>query len=277
MIQEFLIADDIKNALALKRNNPRSIFYAGGTEINRLDSTIEAKTAISLVKLKLNTITEDGSTIHIGSMVTFQQLLDSPLVPQWLKDAAIFCGSFPKRNMATIGGNLALGRDDSYLAPVLLASRCRLCTASLTENGNYCEDNVPIREYHAYHNQFKGTLLIAFIISKAPRFIGTLRFSNTVESHAAVTVGFGASVDGEGVIDHVRMYAAVKGSGIQRLSSIENAIENGELTTETDVQLAIVGVVEAKDDFFGSSAYKRYIASESLAKLYAKFLEGGTK
>jgi putative selenate reductase FAD-binding subunit len=136
---------------------------------------------------------------------------------------------------------------------------------------------MPVREYHAYHAQFKGTLLVAIIIPKVQRFVGTLRFANTVESHAAVTVGFGASMDVEGVIDHVRIYAAVKGSPLQRLSEVENSIENGELTTETDVQLAIAHVIDAKDDFAGSSAYKRYIASESLAQLFANFLSGGAK
>jgi putative selenate reductase FAD-binding subunit len=277
MIQEFLIAKNTEDALNLKRKSEGSVFYAGGTEINRLGSDVEATTVISLAKLNLDKITEDESSIHIGSMVTFQQLVDSDLVPQWLKDAALFCGSYPKRNMATIGGNLALCRDDSYLGPALLASRCRLCTASLTETGAYCEDNMPVREYHAYHEQFKGTLLVAIIIPKVQRFVGTLRFANTVESHAAVTVGFGASMDTEGVIDHVRIYAAVKGSPLQRLSEVENSIENGELTTETDVQLAIAHVIDAKDDFAGSSAYKRYIASESLAQLFANFLSGGAK
>lgn len=277
MIQEFLIATNTEDALDLKRSHVGSVFYAGGTEINRLGSTVKATTAISLAKLHLDTITEDESTIRIGSMVTFQQLVESPLVPQWLKDAALFCGSFPKRNMATIGGNLALCRDDSYLGPALLASRCRLCTASLTEKGAYCEDNIPIREYHAYHAQYKGTLLLALIIPKAPRFVGTLRFANTVESHAVVTVGFGASMDSEGVIDHVRLFAAVKGSPLQRLSAVENSIENGELTTQADVQHAIAHDIEAKDDFSGSSAYKRYLASYSLAQLFAKFLAGGAK
>ncbi|NBK25092.1 MAG: hypothetical protein EOM68_24080, partial [Spirochaetia bacterium] len=35
--------------------------------------------------------------------------------------------------------------------------------------------------------------------------------------------------------------------------------------------------VAALDDFVGSSAYKRYIASEGLAQLFAEFLKGGAK
>ncbi|MDD4572677.1 MAG: FAD binding domain-containing protein [Sphaerochaeta sp.] len=277
MIQEFLIAKDTEDALKLKRNNPRSVFYAGGTEINRLNSTVDAKTAISLSKLGLNSITDEGNSIRIGSMVTLQQLVDSDRVPQWLKEAALFCGSFTKRNMATIGGNMAMCSDHSYLAPALLASRARVLTATITEEGSYNEDNMPIREYHAYHTLFSGTLLLGFLISKDSRFVGSLRYANTLQSQAAVTVGFGATKNGEGVIDHVRVFAAVKGIGLQRLPSVENAIENGELATKQDVQISVGHEVEAKDDTTGSSSYKRYIASEGIAQLFSNFISGGVK
>ena len=35
MIQEYLIANTTEDALNKKRSNAKSIFYAGGTEINR--------------------------------------------------------------------------------------------------------------------------------------------------------------------------------------------------------------------------------------------------
>ncbi|MDD3059298.1 MAG: FAD binding domain-containing protein [Sphaerochaeta sp.] len=277
MIQEYLVATDTEDALKLKRNKNKSVFYAGGTEINRLNSKVDAKVAISLAKLGLDTITDEGSYIRIGSMVTLQKLVESELVPQWLKDAALFCGSFTRRNMATIGGNLALMSDHSYLAPALLASRCRLLTANLTEGGAYSEDNIPIREYHAYHQQFSGTLILAVSLSKDSRYVGTSRFANSSQNSAAVTVGFGATQNSEQVIDHVRVFAAVHGSAVQRLNAVENAIENGELTTPADVQMAVQQSLSALDDYVGSSAYKRYIASEGVAQLFAAFLKGDAK
>ena len=277
MIQEYLIANDTEHALQLKRNNPKSVFFAGGTEINRLNSTIDTTMGIGLAKLGLDTITEDECFIRIGSMVTLQQLVDSPLIPAWLKEAALFCGSFTKRNMATIGGNLALMSDHSYLAPALLASRCRLLTANLTEGGAYSEDNIPIREYHNYHKQFSGTLLLGVSISKDNRYVGTLRFASSSQNRASVTVGFGATMNREQVVNHVRVYIAVHGFGVQRLTDVENAIENGELTTREDVQLSVSHAVQATDDFTGNSDYKRYIASEGVGRLFATFLQGGAQ
>ncbi|NCC64313.1 MAG: molybdopterin dehydrogenase [Spirochaetia bacterium] len=277
MIQEYLIANDTEHALQLKRNNPKSVFYAGGTEINRLNSTVDAPIGIGLSKLGLSSITEDESFIKIGAMVTLQQLVDSPIIPLWLKEAAQFCGSFTKRNMATIGGNLALMSDHSYLAPALLAARCRLLTANLTEKGVYTEDNIPIREYHNYHKQFSGTLLLSISISKDSRFVGSLRYASSSQNRASVTVGFGATMNKEQVINHVRVFVAVHGNGLQRISAVENAIENGELTSREDVQLSMCQAVSATDDFTGTSSYKRYIASEGIGRLFAAFLQGGAQ
>jgi putative selenate reductase FAD-binding subunit len=277
MIQEYLIANTTEDALNKKRSNTKSVFYAGGTEINRLHSTVEGRTAISLSKLGFDTISDEGSTIKINSIMTLQQLIESPLVPSWLKDAAHFCGSFTKRNMATIGGNLALMSDHSYLAPALLASRARLLTANLTEKGVYSEDNIPIREYHAYHKQFAGTLLLAVSLSKDDRYVGTLRYAMSSQNSAAVTVGFSATKDSEQVIDHVRVFVAVHGKGVQRLEKVENSIENGELTTREDVQLAVRHDIVVVDDMTGGSDYKRYIASEGVGQLFSAFLQGGAQ
>jgi putative selenate reductase FAD-binding subunit len=58
---------------------------------------------------------------------------------------------------------------------------------------------------------------------------------------------------------------------------VENAIENGELTSREDVQLAVRHTVEVVDDMTGSSDYKRYIASEGVGQLFSAFLKGGAQ
>jgi putative selenate reductase FAD-binding subunit len=275
MIQEYLVASNIEDALTLRRNTAQSVWYAGGTEINRLNSTITAKTVISLEQLGLATIVDEGSTIRIGAMVTLQQLVESPLVPKWLREAALHCGSLSRRNVATVGGNLALMSDHSYLAPALLASRCSLTTANLTEGGAFSEDVIPIREYFTYRTQHASTLIISISLAKDKRFIGSRRFALSKQNRSAVIVGFGAML-GEGlVISHVRVFAAIHGSGLQRLTTVENAIEDGELSTREDVQLAVSEAASATDDFVGSAQYKRYIAAEGVGQLFSEFLKGG--
>ena len=59
-----------------------------------------------------------------------QQLVESDLIPAFIKEAAKFCASFAKRNAATVGGNLALRRDDSYLAAAFCAATAVFSSAS---------------------------------------------------------------------------------------------------------------------------------------------------
>ena len=58
MIQEYLVASSIADALTLKRNNAKSVWFAGGTEINRMGGTVDAKVGISLKGLGLDQIVD---------------------------------------------------------------------------------------------------------------------------------------------------------------------------------------------------------------------------
>jgi putative selenate reductase FAD-binding subunit len=69
----------------------------------------------------------------------------------------------------------------------------------------------------------------------------------------------------------------VHGKGVQRLEKVENSIENGELTTREDVQLAVRHDIVVVDDMTGGSDYKRYIASEGVGQLFSAFLQGGAQ
>lgn len=269
MKKDYLIATDVKDALSKMKDNPSYAFLAGGTEINRLDSSIQCEGVISLSKLGLDKIEKVNGEVKIGGCVTFQQLIDSPLVPDYLKKAAHFCASRTRRNMATVSGNLALGRDDSYLMPTLLASKSRLLTYGLSSEGVYSNDNIPIREYHAYHSQFSSTLLVGVLLPDEDRFVDSSRFSKTAQAHAAVTVSFGAAVN-DGKFADVRIFAAVKGTGILRFSDIENGIENESYADAADVQFAVSSACNAVDDQFGSAAYKRYVTGIAVAQAYRR-------
>ena len=128
MVDNLILAQSAKEAARLKGSNNKSAYLAGGTEINRLGSTINARTLISIGRIEeLDGIREEDGAVLIGSMCTFQDIIESPLTPAYLKEACLFMGSRTKRNMATIGGNIALRRTDSYLYATLLA-----CAAKLT-------------------------------------------------------------------------------------------------------------------------------------------------
>ena len=86
MAEKLVIASSANEAAALK--NSKSAFLAGGTEDNRLNSTVDAKTLISIGRIaELDGITKKDGSIRIGAMTTFQEMLDSSLVPDYLKEA----------------------------------------------------------------------------------------------------------------------------------------------------------------------------------------------
>lgn len=269
MITNYKIAKDVKDALTLKSESPSAAFYAGGTEINRLNSAVKVTDVISLEGLGLDKIEDTKEGVKIGACVTFESLINSPLIPEYLKQSALYCASLTHRTMATIGGNLALGADDSYLMPTLLAAKARLLTYGLSEKGVLTEDNVPIREYHSYHKEFGSTLLVGIILPKEDRVVLSKRFSNTAHSSSCVTVAFGARIV-ENKLSEVRIFAAIKSTGIQRYKDVENSIENDSFASVEDVEFAVTTKTRevAVDDITASSQYKSYITGQAVASMY---------
>ncbi len=125
MAGKLTIAGSAAEAVSLK--DAGSVFLAGGTEINRLGSTITAGHLISIKRVEeLKEIKESVGLVSIGAGCTFSEVLASDLVPAYMKEACRFMASQTKRNMATIGGCAALLRSDSYIIPTLMAAKAKL-------------------------------------------------------------------------------------------------------------------------------------------------------
>ena len=280
MITEFIRTTSLQESLlAIQKAGEGSAFLAGGTEIQRLGSSIACTKVVSLKNLELSTIEEQKGVVSLGAMVTFQEALGCDLVPTYFKDALRFCGSRTRRNMATIGGNIALRRDDSYLLPTLIAAKARLILGDIANNGTYTEENIPIREYHSFREHFEGSLILGIILNKPQRFVASERFARTVQSPAAITVSFGADIS-NGTPHDIRICAAIKGSGVVRLVAVENGISNGQYHTPEDAATQAGLDIAFTDDITGSAAYKKYLLGTAVSDLYRICLEtigkGGT-
>lgn len=99
-----------------KEHADTAVYLAGGTDDLRLGGAAEGKDLIDITGFDFNTITEKDGKVYIGALCTLQDVIESELVPAFIREAAGFCASFAKRNSATVGGNLGLRRSDSYLA-----------------------------------------------------------------------------------------------------------------------------------------------------------------
>lgn len=215
----------LREAVALRTEHPDdAVYLAGGTDDLRLGSNAAGKDLIDINGLVDTAIEVKDGKLRIGGLATLQDIVESPLVPGFVKDAAKFCSSFEKRNAATVGGNLALRRDDSYLAAALCAAEATLllCTAD-------GEKERPAAEFL----KCTCTPIIEAVILDADRTGWVKRFGNTAASHAAVIAAQSGDV----------FALTVHGSGL--------AIGNSPAIYET---------LEYKDDLTGGADYKKYLA-----------------
>ena len=170
------------------------LFLSGGTEILRLNTEVDKNSPlIDILPLLSDEIRKEGNSVLIGASATFALLLSSPVVPDYLKEALCYMPSPQLRNQATIGGNIASWRDDSFLIPTLSASGAELTVVS--SDGE--KERMSIEDYGVK----RGLILSVSIPASAE--VRNFRESLTSHSHAVVTASFG---EGE--------CYAVKGSGI---------------------------------------------------------------
>ena len=170
------------------------LFLSGGTEILRLNTGVDKNSPrIDILPLLSDEIRKEGDSVLIGASATFALLLSSPVVPDYLKEALCYMPSPQLRNQATIGGNIASWRDDSFLIPTLSASGAELTVVS--SDGE--KERMSIEDYGLK----RGLILSVSIPASAD--VRNFRESLTSHSHAVVTASFG---EGE--------CYAVKGSGI---------------------------------------------------------------
>jgi carbon-monoxide dehydrogenase medium subunit len=118
----------IEEATKLLSELDDSCVMAGGTDllVDIKQSEKAPQHIISLQRIKeLKQIKRTGDTIHIGALVTPQEIIADPLIDQYfpvLSQAARSMASSQIRSMATIGGNIASAVPSADLPPALIAA-----------------------------------------------------------------------------------------------------------------------------------------------------------
>ena len=102
--------------------------YAGGTDLMLQDQAETELLFLSDIK-EMHAIWEDAEYLRIGAACTFTELLESTLVPEFLKAALRKLAAPAIRNMGTSGGNICNGspKADSALIYYVLDAKLRLC------------------------------------------------------------------------------------------------------------------------------------------------------
>lgn len=134
-------AKSLEDALDLRAKGG-VIPYGGGTDL-----MIEAdENAVYLFLNKvaeLKQITKVDNYLHIGSGVTFTEILESPLAPAILKEAVSKIAAPAIRNVGTAGGNICNGSAKADSALIFFVTDAKLRLA-----GKDGERVMPIRDFY---------------------------------------------------------------------------------------------------------------------------------
>ncbi len=261
MIQEFMTPASIEEAVVLKKTRSGSLYFGGGTEINHAGSSKKSDCVISLEKLGLNSVEQNGNQLILGASVTLQELIDAPLVPVTLQKAARHIYSRNVRNMATLGGNIGANRSDSALIPCLIALSADLDTA---EDGR-----ISVEDYISGNKQ---SLILSVIVPKQKGSCVVKKVSKSSASSAIITVA--VRIDGSwGNINGAVLAVGGIGSQIMRLWSVEDGLKSGSIKNRDELQLAVSNVVAPQTDVLGSVSYKKYICGVTVADCVDECME----
>ena len=206
-----LKAKTLGEAYEARTGNADALYLSGGSEVLR----------------KGGRAGEEALVIDLTDLLSGGiDLVEAPDAPSWLRKAAHGMASLSLRMQATVGGQIASLRDDSYLIPALLAAGSRVRVWG-KEGGH----ELMLLDYV---RRGGCDCIITHVIIPCTAKVALKRIARSSSSHSALSIALAS--DGS-------CHAAVKGSGY--------AHSRGALET-----------MEYVDDITGSAAYKRYIALE---------------
>jgi len=249
----------IEEAVRLKAElGPGAVFLGGGTEVNnRLASRPVA--LIDLAGLDLTTLESTSKGVRIGAGVTFQQIVEHPEVPGYLKQAALQMANRNIRNRATVGGHLGLNRSCADLIPTLLAAESQVSLA---------DREVPIEQFLAGEPE----LVLSVFVPATARTFGLSNMTRTASDISLLAVAASLTVK-QGIVQDPILAIGGVAAHVVRLPDVEKQLGGNPLPDAEHLEALIGKAVSPIDDLRGSASYKRRIAAVLGARALRAALE----
>ena len=249
MFEQFLKPASVDEAVKFKSQfKDDAVFMAGASKLNAAPTRSAKSVAISLAGLGLSEIKAQGGVVTIGATATLQQVIDSPVVPVAVREAAGFVYSRSVRNQATFGGELFARQNDGVLLPILLVMNAKVLLAGGSE-----------ADLGSWLSGPRDALVLGVVLPEANVCCVTRRVARTVGGLTVLTAAVAIAADGQQRI-------AIEGvvPSAVRLAAVEQKRLSGEA-----LQTAVSEAVAPVADLRGSVSYKRYIAGVVVADLLA--------
>ena len=249
MFEQFLKPASVDEAVRFKSQfKDDAVFMAGGSKLNATPTRSTKSISISLAGLGLNEIKAQAGQVTIGATATLQQVIDNPLVPAAVREAAGLVYSRNVRNQATLGGELFARQNEAVLLPVLLVMNAKLILA----NGDHSK-------LESWLSGPRDTLILGVVLPEPNLCCTTRKITRSAGGLTVLTAAVAIAADGQQRI-------AVE--GVVSSPVCLKAVEKKRLTGEA-LQKAVSEAVEPLADLRGSVSYKRYIAGVVVADLLA--------
>ncbi|MFP4407477.1 MAG: FAD binding domain-containing protein [Spirochaetaceae bacterium] len=261
MIKEFVRPSSVEEAAALGKEG--YVLLAGGTQVNNAPFKkwgAPVEKVASLDALGLGGVEYSGERLIIGAGVTLQELTDTPIVPEPLRQAAGFIPTRSVRNIATIGGNVGANRPDSYVIPALIALRA----VAVTPDGE-----LPVE---AYVSQEREDLILSFALPPTQGACCVAKESRSHLSLPVVSAAVRLATSGDGIREAV-VAAGCVAPHVVRLPEVERYVVEARSLQDGALEERIADSVEPFADILGSVEYKRYINSVIIADLIRRCAE----
>ncbi|MGM9998004.1 MAG: FAD binding domain-containing protein [Candidatus Bruticola sp.] len=266
MFSEFHKPSSVQEAAALRSRLSSSAYLGGGTILNTLTYAKEvpeeeqATALISLSGLNLKQVKLTDGELVIGSGLTHQELLESEIIFPSLKEAASYMVNRNIRNMATVGGNIALRGTACNLYSMLLTLGARL--ELMKADGSTHLVNI-----EDYNESGASTDLILNV--RVSEEMGRRRFASRryVRTQNDISI-LAAYVVADGEAEHIKDIRLVMGGVAAhplRLTEIENKLKGTALPDRDALVAQIRPLLNPVADIRGGAAFKREVGAQIAA------------
>lgn len=263
MIKQFHKPASIEEALALKETHGEAVsWFSGGAYLNRIDFEGTFEQVIRLDQLKLDRIQVSDGNLEIGAATTLQEIMDHEGTPQALRQAAREAAPRTIRNLATIGGDIAMGGTTTRLTPCLIALNAKLVV------------NQQELSLEAFSLQNRNDLITSVIIPLGNRTCRSLKVSHQANSDPVCTVAVSAERSSDNWIANPIIAVGSVESHCRRLTELEEMLQSGKAGDFQAIQAAAANQIQAQADLLGSADYKNYVTGQAVAECVMSCLQG---
>lgn len=260
MVTKFRRPRSAAEALAMLADEPGSVPIAGGTYLLSSRFREWPLAVVSVEGILPSGVARAGDGLEIGANATFQDLLDSPVIPEAIKAAARGMANRNIRNRATVGGNAGANKSCGSLAPILL-----VCDAAFELAGGRGEISAS-DWYSTPQGEPRGLVSAVRIAARRDRVMAYGRWARTACDLSVLTAAVAFSGGGGAPLEGLRIAMGGLGPRARRFPELETLFEGRPLPGRDEIEAAAAGRVDPLADVRGSAAFKRMRAAALLAE-----------